>query len=186
VRRAGPLALTLAALCLAGCANYHWGFQPRPGVRTVAIPIAENLSLRRQLEFPLSEAIVRETQRRTPVYIVRDRGEADATLLVTIQRVDEAVLVQSANTGDIGVTLESSVAVYLDVQLVGRDGATIIGGPKGPIQIVETAQVPDRLFVEQNTLPPDLFDRLAQRVVMVLESPIGVPYVDSAPRSRPR
>jgi hypothetical protein len=172
-----PLAILAWA---AGC-GYHLGYQPRPGLTSIAVPIAENLSLRRELEFPLTEAIVREVQRRTPLRVL-DRGRADAVLLVTIARAEKAVLVE----GEKDIVEEAGATIYLDVRLVARDGTALIGTAERPVRLVESSEFLPLVEASYDRAALDAFRSLAERVVMLLEAPIGTPAPGAAPRTRPR
>jgi hypothetical protein len=174
--------LLLAALAPLASCGYHLGYPARPGLRTIAVPIAENLTFRRELEFPLTEQIVREIQRRTPL-IIRDRGVADATLLVTLTQFKEAVLVEGPNFQ----VLEKTGAIYVDVRLVAHDGRVLVGSLAEPAHIVETAEFPVQTpDTSVTTVTTNTFARIAQRVVMLLEAPLGTPPEGASPRSKPR
>ena len=169
---------------LCGC-GYHLGYQPHPGLRTIAVPIAENDSLRRQLEFPLTESVVREIQRRTPL-IIREPSAADATLKLTIAQVTEHVLVQGENAE----VLESALEVHLHVRVVDRDGTTMISSSlQESAEFVFQGGAPTLTSSAASTNGPaavEAFSRLAERVVMLLEAPLGTPSSEEAPRSQPR
>lgn len=174
VGRARRLALVaLAGLAaVAGC-GYSAGFKPRAGIKSVAIPIFENRSLRRELEFPLTEAVVREVQRRTPL-IVTSPEKADITLRGTIEAFDQAVLVE----GDRSTVLESSAAISVGVVATERRGGELFrysgrgaragDGRTGPA-ILEIAQFSAAQGETLARPTADAFGGLAQRIVMLLE-----------------
>jgi outer membrane lipopolysaccharide assembly protein LptE/RlpB len=145
-----------------GACGYHMGYRPRPGLRTIAVPIAENSSLRREVEFPLTEAIVREIQRRTPLVVVSDERAADATLKVTITRFTERVLVEGKNDE----VLESAAQITLDVKLIERGGVEAVSR-----RIAEMAEFPVANGTRFGEATPEALARLAERVVMLLEEP---------------
>lgn len=99
-----PLALTILAPLLAGvmgCCGYTTAGLHRQDVKTVAIPIwsrGTNL-YRRDLEFRLTEALVKRVQLDTP-YKVVDKSKADTVLEGVIQAVDQRVLSFNPDTGE--------------------------------------------------------------------------------------
>jgi outer membrane lipopolysaccharide assembly protein LptE/RlpB len=81
----GPLLLVLAAV--EGCGYRLEGrgvFLPKH-IRKVAVPIFENKSFERDLEIVLTEAVLREINRRGGVTLVQDAAQADAVLRGTIE-----------------------------------------------------------------------------------------------------
>src|SRR4051794_41162263 len=84
------LALALCAVCGCESAGHFsgFGYTTKPtydeGVRTVYLPIAENKTFRRGLEYDLTRAIEREIEQKTPYKIVSDPCRADTELRVTI------------------------------------------------------------------------------------------------------
>jgi hypothetical protein len=85
-----PRCLLLLALALAGCTGestifgYHFGSRARPDVRTVRVPIFRNTTYYRDLEFELTQAVIKRIQDTTP-YKVITGGPADAELVGVIR-----------------------------------------------------------------------------------------------------
>ena len=111
------LAAGLLVLAAGGCANdptegyaavtpYSQAFQ------TVAIPIIENETFARGIEFELTDALIKEIHARTP-YRVTDQSRADTILLGRIHDVDLEQLSKSRLTG---LGEEVIVAVTIDFQ----------------------------------------------------------------------
>ena len=100
---AGALLLAGLAGGLAGCAA-----DPRDGystmslypdeVRTIAIPIFENKTFSRGVEFDLTNAVIQTIETRTP-YKVVTRDRADTILLGQITEVELDQLSKSRQTG---------------------------------------------------------------------------------------
>jgi hypothetical protein len=63
----------------------------QPGIRTVHVPIVKNETFRHDLGVRLSEAIVKEIDRRTP-YKVTGNPNADSVLTVTVTHETKRVL----------------------------------------------------------------------------------------------
>ena len=88
-----PLTAAVLAACVAGCgytqgndgrkhasvAGYQWRSLYRDDVKTVAVPIFQNRSYRRGVEFQLSKAIASHLEATTP-YKVAPRERADTIL----------------------------------------------------------------------------------------------------------
>lgn len=84
------LLLASCSLLLAGCATdytifgYHLGSQARKEIKTVRVPIFRNATFYRDLEFELTQAVIKRIQDTTPYKVVTD-GPADAQLAGTIR-----------------------------------------------------------------------------------------------------
>lgn len=95
------LVLMTAALC--GCASdptqgySAMGIYP-DDVSTVAVPIFENDTFTREVEFDLTEALIKEIEARTP-YKVVDRSRADTVLIGRVKEVELDQLSKSKLTG---------------------------------------------------------------------------------------
>src|SRR5262245_48365081 len=97
-RRTRFAALALLAAC--GCESAgHFsvlGYTTRPNydecIHTVYVPIFENNSFRRGLEYQLTTAVVREIEQKTPYKVVSDRSRADTELTGTILTVNKQLL----------------------------------------------------------------------------------------------
>lgn len=110
------VALALLALLVCGC-SYTGKPLTYPNVRTVYLPIFDNRTFRRGLEFKLTEAIKNELLYKTDLAIV-DLDHADTVLTGEIVDVRESVLLEDLHD-DI---VETSVTVTVDV--VWRDRRT--------------------------------------------------------------
>ena len=99
-----PLAwLALAALVLHGCKNGSVaGYSAEelfpPNVTTVSVSILENRDFYRDVEFDLTEALIKEIELRTPYKVVR-HADADTELTGTILSVREGVVSRSFDGG---------------------------------------------------------------------------------------
>jgi len=82
------------------------------GVATVAVPIFENKTFVREVEFDLTDALVKEIEARTP-YRVTTESRADTMLSGTIVRVDLRQVSKSPATG---LTEEMIVSVVVDFE----------------------------------------------------------------------
>src|SRR5262245_11406459 len=85
---------------IAGCESAgHFsflGYTTRPNyddcIRTVYVPIFENNTFRRGLEFDLTRAVIREIESKTPYKVISDRSRADTELTGTIVGANKILL----------------------------------------------------------------------------------------------
>jgi hypothetical protein len=111
------LALAAGVLASPGCSSdptigYAATSLYPDDVHTVAVPVLENETFSRGVEFELTDALVKEIEQRTP-YKVAASSRADTILLGRISRVDLQVLSKSRLTG---LSEEAVVGVTIDFQ----------------------------------------------------------------------
>lgn len=116
-------ALAIAAALLAGCAS-----DPRSGytiasawdesIRTVGVPMFDNVTFSHGLEVSLTDAVVRQIQARTP-WRVTSPETADTTLTAVIRAVDLQRLSTARVTG-----LGEQVAVEVTIDFEWKDNAS--------------------------------------------------------------
>lgn len=115
------LVLILIIIVVAGC-GYTTRSIMRQDFEDIHVPIFDNDTFRRGLEFGLTRAVRDEILFRTKLKIV-DREDADAILYGKIANVEEKVLSESIND-DI---IEGRVTLFIDIRLVNaRNGRNII------------------------------------------------------------
>jgi hypothetical protein len=126
--------LVLVSATLAGCASdpttgWSTGSTFPEHIETVAVPIAQNDTFERGLEFELTDALIKEIQTRTP-YVVASRSRADSILVAQIRDVELQQLSKSSNTGLseevlVGVTIDFEWReLTTDTSLVKREEFT--------------------------------------------------------------
>jgi len=166
------LVTVAVTACWSGCAGYQLGNSNlyRPDIRTVHVPVFESESLRRNLGERLTEAVIKEIERRTP-YKVVSSSDADSVLSGRITRETKRVLAQNQNSDarlyetefvvDVrwanrrGEGLMQHSAIPLPQLTVGTNGAATFIPEAG--QSVATA--------EQQTI-----QRLAEQIVGQMEA----------------
>jgi len=182
-----------AALVLSACGwdgnLTFFGYTTAPNydcnIRTVHVPIFQNTTFRRQIEFDLTRAVIREIEAKTPYKVVSCADNADTELLgrvVTWRR-------NLVNQNQLGEIREGEAA--LGVELVWRDlrpgrVGTILSLPKQkekeplvPGELVP-AQPPPILIQATGNFIPELggslttaekliIDRLAVQIVSQME-----------------
>lgn len=98
----GRLSTGIVILCLglAGCASdttllgYHIGSQARKDIKTLRVPIFRNTTYYRDLEYELTEAVIKRIQDTTPYKVVTE-GPADAQLVGTIRLGNTHTMIQN-------------------------------------------------------------------------------------------
>jgi hypothetical protein len=117
VRAVIAALLMLSAACTAGCASdpsqgYSTSTIFPTDIRTVAVPIFANDTYTRDVEFQLTDALIKEIESRTP-YKVVPASRADTILLGQIRRIDLDQLSKSRLTG---LSEEVILSVTIDFQ----------------------------------------------------------------------
>jgi hypothetical protein len=108
----------LPLVLLTGC--YHVGYEPDGGAgTTLAVPVFENRTLRRELEVALTRHVRRELLETTPI-LLEDQADASRVLKGAITEVSENPLI----LGRVQELLHSSVTVT--VSFAVRDGAGVL------------------------------------------------------------
>jgi hypothetical protein len=109
----GWAALAIVGVAISGCASGagplgYSGEPPFPqDVATVAVPIFENKTFERGVEFELTEALIKEIELRTPYKVVR-QGTADTVIEGTVVSANRRLF---SRTPDAAVPQEVQFAV---------------------------------------------------------------------------
>lgn len=119
-RLAAAGLMTLGLTVLNGCASDGhlnvFGYSTAPtydcDIRTVYVPIFENPSFRRGLEFEMTKAVIREIEAKTPYKVVNRRELADTELLGKIVNRRKALI----NVNQLGEVRESEVTMAVELQ----------------------------------------------------------------------
>ena len=115
------ILLALLTLTLPGCGYRHTPLFPTT-YRTVALPIFDNQTFYRGIEFELKEALTKEIERRTP-YKVVPQATADSLLVGSIVSVTQTPLSRRESGG---LVQELQFAVEADFEWTDqRDGRSI-------------------------------------------------------------
>lgn len=117
---ARAVACWAAVALLGGC--YSVGFQPEGGGGTLAVPMFENRTLRRDLELSLTRHVRREVLETTPLHLAPEGGLGERVLKGAIVSVSENVVV----AGPAEEVLESSLRISVSFG-VWREGRLVLG-----------------------------------------------------------
>lgn len=104
------VALVAIGLIAAGCGYSTRSLHPED-VRTVVVPTFASREFRRELEFELTEELVKEIEAKTPYKVVHDRSAADTELRGEILDLDTPVVSEDLDTDraiDVDTTLVCS------------------------------------------------------------------------------
>ena len=117
-------ALLLIFAVAAGCAPYRFGSAALfpPNLRTVHVPVAGNTTFRHDLGIRLTEATIREIERRTPLKVVGDPITADSVL--TIEVIGETKNVLTETRTDFARALD--LALQTRATWTDRSGALVM------------------------------------------------------------
>ena len=154
MKRSMFLLLT-ASVLLAGC-GYSTESIWRQDVRTIAVPIFENRSLRRGFEFDLTKAVTREIMRRTD-YTIADKKDADTVLLGEI--IDYRTPVLAEDSADEVFEISTSVTMHLTWQ-DQRTGNILFEG-----EVSESGNAVVRTGGNRYTAREQAFNKIAHRIV---------------------
>lgn len=127
-------AVVLAAivLCLPACENGHFcllGYTTQPNydtnIHTVYVPIFENRTFRKGIEYDLTRAVVRAIEQYTPYKVVSNCDKADTELLGKVITFNKGIL----NRNQLNEVREAETVLMVEV--VWRDKRTgeILTGP---------------------------------------------------------
>lgn len=163
----------IGILAAPGCAGYQFGSQTLfpPDVHTVYVPMFESDSLRRNLGERLTEAVVKEIERRTP-YKVVGSPNADSVLSGRITTERKAVMFGTRD-GDVR---EYELSLVAKVSWVNRRGDLIrqmpgVLVPDSLVSFAATSHVVPEFGRSMATGTQEEINKLAQQIVNMMETP---------------
>lgn len=155
---------------IPGC-GYTLGNGFSPDIKTVSVPIFENDTYRRGLEYQLTEAIQKEIQNRTPYRLARG-DNADTRLSGRIVQVRKDVL--GENNNDDPRQLQLSIMVRVTWENL-RTGEVLAKSevPVAPeaIPLLTQAGFAPELGQSQATAAQTAIDQMARHIVNMMETP---------------
>jgi hypothetical protein len=163
----------LLPLFLCGCAGYQIGNQTLYPleIHTVSVPMFRSNSFRRNLGERLTEAVVKEIEKRTPYKVVSD-SLADSVLSGNIVGENKKVLVPSL-TGD---AREIEASLRVQVSWVDRKGRMLrdvkdVALPAELVDVTGTGDVVPEVGQSVATAQQEAITRVAQQIVGLMEKP---------------
>lgn len=113
------VVLALASGCTQDGHISIFGYTTEPNydpcIRTVYVPIFQNITMRRGIEFDMTRAVIRDIELHTPFKVISDRSRADTELLGKIIAWRKNII----NMNQIGEVREAETG--LTVEVVWRD-----------------------------------------------------------------
>ncbi len=172
------LAMTVLAVTAAvftGCGNpdptkgYTTISQYRPDIKTIAVPIFRRgtYEYRRNIEFRLTEAVVKQIEAETP-YKVVDKARADTLLTGTIQRIEQNVLSFNPRTGQ-AREIQLRVIVDFTWKDLRGEGKVLVDRKnfRAASEYIPTEPFNEDFFLGSE----DAFGEMARRIVEQLAQP---------------
>lgn len=164
-RRGGALAAVVAglALVLPACEEGgHFtvaGYTTKPNydlcIHTVHVPIFQNKTLWRGIEFDLTRAVIREIEEKTPYKVVSDPCAADSVLTGTIISLNKNIL----NRDQLNEVREAETTLAVEVVWKNRAGEVLSQpAPRGVAPVTPSLPAtdgPSPLPVPLGPPPPD-------------------------------
>lgn len=161
----------LASCLLTGCAAYRFGSASmfRPGIRTVHVPVVRDETFRHDLGVRLSEALVKEIDRRTPYKVTGDPN-ADSTLRCRIINESKRVLTETTNDDPRALDVDISVLATW----TARGGELLMQNNVIPTNDLAITFAQDSRFVPEagqsvDTATQAAIEDLAARIVSQME-----------------
>ena len=186
--------LLLASAAAIGCNGGHFqilGYTTEPNydadIRTVYVPIFQNVTFDRQLEFDLTRAVIREIEAKTPFKVVSSCEKADTELIGKIVNTRKNIVLFN----QIGEVREAEA--LMGVELVWRDlrpgrtgeilsaegkplpglggdaSTVVVAPPPLPALITPQATFVPELGGSITTARKQLVDRTAIQIVSLME-----------------
>jgi hypothetical protein len=142
-----------------------------PEVRTIEVPIFQNDSFRRNIEFQLTEAVQREIQTRTPYRLAKGPG-ADTRLTGRIVDIRKDVLGET----QFDDPRELQLSLFVHVTWEDLRTGQLLASQEVPIQpqaipLVGQAEFAPEVGQSLATATQDATERLARQIVNMLETP---------------
>ena len=166
--------LLLLAMLASGCGDGSSGYtmrEPyRSDVKTVCVPIWVRGKdvYRRELEFRLTEAVVKQIELSTP-YKVTSRAKADTLLEGTIENVSQRVLSINPDTGQ---PREKEVTLIVSFTWTDLRTGSVLA-KRSRYGVSSTYIPPDPFNEDFFQGSEDAMNRLAQRIVEQMEENWG-------------
>ncbi|GIX04765.1 MAG: hypothetical protein KatS3mg114_0634 [Planctomycetaceae bacterium] len=167
----GRLVWSLSwALLMIGC-GYVVGDNFVPHVRSVEVPIFENQTYRRGLEYQLTEAVQQEIQRRTPYRLARG-SQADTRLIGKIVSVRKDVLSETAFDDP----RELQLGLAVQVTWLDQRSGQILAQQHWPLDdqfftLSAQAEFAPELGQSLATATHEAVHQLARQIVNMMEQP---------------
>jgi hypothetical protein len=154
------LVVFMLSFLLTACGYTSRSLMPQ-NVQTIYVPMFENLTFRRGLEFDLTAAMKNELLYKTRLKVA-DKDRADSALYGTITDVRELVLIEDPRAN----ITEASVTIIVDFTWKDlRTGRTIMR----KTNIQQQAEYVPKRKEDEGTASREAFVDLAEKIVALME-----------------
>ena len=165
-----PSILLLLVLITGNGCGYNLQTMYPTEVQTVYVPIAQSNDYRRNLEFRLTESLIKEIEEKTP-YKVVDRVQADTILEARIVSLSKHPLNETPT--DEPRALQLNLAAEVRWQDL-RNGVVLMEPRQVPVpdslhKVVGTARFVPEVGQSFATGSQQAIDRIAERIVAMME-----------------
>jgi hypothetical protein len=166
----------VGSICLlaSGCAGYQLGNATlfRQDIRTVHVPMFESDSYRRNLGEWMTEAVVKEIERKSAYKVVADPALADSILTGRILSDTKNILGETINDDARNVEVE----LVVQVNWVDRRGDAIMPGSRFSLaqqgfDVAEAANYIPEAGQSVTSANQKIVSRIAREIVAQMESP---------------
>jgi hypothetical protein len=160
-------ALVLWALLTAapGC-GYSFRAPYDKSVRTVYVPIFRCQTFRREINYQITELVMKEIERRTPYKVVSSPEGADTILEGTIQATDKNVVVE--NPDNLPRQLNTSMTVSVNWT---HNPPTAEEKKRGPTVVAEVVNFAPEIGETTETAFYRTCQNIATQIVDMMETP---------------
>ncbi len=174
-RRFGAATAALLLASLAGCLGMNYQFGARTlfpeGIETVYVPVFDSSSFRPALGEELTEAVVKEIERRSHYKVVASPS-ADTILTGKITSDSKHLLFQSMQ----GDPREMEVGLQVQVSWVDQRGSPIreipaVPVPSAAVNVSAASSVVPEVGQSIATSHQRAIQRLAEQIVSLMEKP---------------
>jgi len=163
--RVVPLVLAMAVACQAGC-GYSVRAPFDPSVRTVYVPVFRSISFRRDLNWQLTDLVIKEIEKRGGYKVVGNPKDADTILEGQISVADKNIIVENPN--NLPRQLNSTITVYVNWT---HNPPTKEEKDRGPTMVTETVNFAPELGETSVESFYRTSQRIAEQIVDMMESP---------------
>ena len=167
------LSMLVVLAAVGGCAGYQIGNQSLypAHIHTVYVPVFESISLRRNLGERLTEAVVKQIEKVTPLKVVGDAQSADSILKGRIVSDNKRTL----SPAPLGYSRLIDMNLGVQVSWIDRTGNVLRDGPPVPVDcavdVTGSANLVPEVGQSTATAQQKAIERVAEQIVSLMEAP---------------
>lgn len=156
----------LAGVLMAGC-GYSLRPPVNPSVHTVFVPVFQSNVFQRDLNFKLTEAVIKEIETRTPFKVVGRPEDADTTLAGQVFFADKNIILENPNN----LPRQLNAQLNINVRWIDNRSGDL-RKTDNLTQVMESAFFyPELGDTAQATGYQKVIDKLARDIVNMMEDP---------------